>query len=215
MTTNRALFIIIILTLAGLVLSLWAYPQLPELVPSHWNFAGEVDDTMPRSAVVFILPGLILFLGLLLLYLPNIDPLRANVEQFRSTYNWFIVGESFFFLYLHILVILAGLGVKFNINYLIIPFASLLMFGIGLVLDKTKPNWFLGIRTPWTLSSPTVWEKTHRLGGLLFKLSAGVIFASLILSPEASFMILMGSILIATLVLVFYSYYSYKLEKRS
>lgn len=215
MTTNRTLIIIIILTLAGLVVSLWAYPRLPEMVPSHWNFAGEVDDTMPRNQVIFILPGLIFFLGLLLLYLPNIDPLRANVELFRKIYNWFITGASSFFLYLHILIILAGLGMKVNINYLIIPVASLMMFGIGMVLEKTKPNWFLGIRTPWTLSSPAVWEKTHRLGSLLFKLSAGVILVSLILSPTTSLLILMGTILSTAILLVFYSYYTYRADNRA
>jgi uncharacterized membrane protein len=159
MTVKRTIVVIIILVLAGLGFSLWAYPQLPEMAPSHWNFAGEVDDTMPRSTVAFLVPGVILGLGLLLLYIPNIDPLRANVERFRSIYNWFIIGASAFFLFLHILVILAGLGVKLNMTHLLIPAASIIMFKISHVLDKTKPNWFLGVCTPWTLSSLTVWKK--------------------------------------------------------
>jgi uncharacterized membrane protein len=152
-------------------------------------------------------------LGLLLLYLPNIDPLRANVEGFRSVYNKFVVGVSSFFLFLHIMIIVAGIGVAFNPIYLIVPATSLLMFGIGLLLEKTQPNWFMGIRTPWTLSSPTVWEKTHRLGSLLFKLSAGFILIGLLFSPQIAFSILIGSLLTSALVSAIYSYFAYRAEK--
>jgi uncharacterized membrane protein len=213
MTVKRTLVVLVILVLFGLGFSLWAYPQLPEMAPSHWNFAGEVDDTMPRGSVAFLMPGVILALGLLLLFIPNIDPLRANVEGFRVVYNWFILGTSAFFLFLHILVILTGLGVRFNMTHMLIPAASLGMFGIGIVLDRTKPNWFLGVRTPWTLSSPVVWDKTHRLGSRLFKLSGVVILASVFLSAEATFAILIGSILIATVVLVTYSYVAFRAEQ--
>lgn len=215
MNIKRTLVIIVLLTLTGLAVSLWAYPQLPEMVPSHWNIAGEVDDTMQRGMVAFLMPGTILFLGLLLLFLPNIDPLRANVERFRSVYNGFIAGLSVFLLYLHILIILAGLGVEFNPIYLLIPFVSLAMFGIGVFLEKIKPNWFAGIRTPWTLNSPTVWEKTHRLGSRLFKLNGVVILFGLIFSPQVAFFIMIGSILITTLVLVAYSYFAYRAEEKS
>lgn len=213
MTVNRTLVMIVLLVIAGLVISLWAYPQMPDRVPSHWNIAGEVDATMQRSTVAFLMPVISLVLGLLLLYLPNIDPLRANVEKFRSAYNWFIVAFLAYFLYLHILIILAGLGVEFNLTHLLIPAASLMMFGIALVLERTRPNWFLGIRTPWTLSSPTVWEKTHRLGSLLFKLSGAVMLIGIFLSPQAAFAIVIGSILITTLVSVIYSYFAYRAEE--
>jgi uncharacterized membrane protein len=213
MTVKRTLSIVVLLALAGLAVSLLAYPSLPPMVPSHWNAAGEVDDTMQRGVMALMMPVLILALGLLLLYIPNIDPLRSNVERFRGVYNWFIVGFSAFFLYLHILIILAGLGAKFNLTYLLVPAFSLGMFGLGLVLERTKPNWFIGIRTPWTLSSPTVWEQTHRLGSLLFKLSAGVTLIGLLFSPQAAFVVMTGSILIAALASVIYSYFAYRKEK--
>ena len=213
MTVKRTLFMVVLLALAGLAISLVAFQNLPEMVPSHWNMAGEVDDTMPRSIIAIMMPGLILFLGLLLLYIPNIDPLRANVDRFRNVYDWFIVGISAFLLYLHVLIILAGLGAEFNLTYLLIPAFSLGMFGIGLVLERTKPNWFIGIRTPWTLSSPTVWDKTHRLASLLFKLSGGITFISFLFSPQAAFVSMTGSILIAALASVIYSYFAYRQEK--
>jgi uncharacterized membrane protein len=213
MTIKRTLVVIVLLSLLGLAASLWAYPRLPDQVPSHWNIAGEVDDTMQRDTIVYLLPGLGLVLGLLLLYIPYIDPLRANVERFRSTYNWFIVGMSLFFLFLHVLTILAGLGIRFNMTDMLIPAASAMVIGIGYVLERTKPNWFLGIRTPWTLSSSTVWDKTHRLGGLLFKLSGVTMLTGLLFSQEAAFFLLMGSILITTLVTIVYSYFAYRDEQ--
>lgn len=213
MTTKTSIIFLIILTLIGLALSLWVYPKLPEMVPSHWNAAGEVDDTMSRNMITFLLPGLSLVVGLLLLYLPNIDPLRCNVERFRRVYNLFIVGFAAYLIFIHVLILLAGLGIEFNMTYLLIPPASLMMFGIGFVLEKTRPNWFLGVRTPWTLSSPVVWEKTHRLGGQLFKVSGGVMLLGLIVSPEVAFMIMIGAILLTTIVLIFYSYFAYQEEK--
>jgi uncharacterized membrane protein len=213
MTIKRTLVVIVLLSLLGLAASLWAYPRLPDQVPSHWNIAGEVDDTKQRDTIVYLLPGLGLVLGLLLLYIPYIDPLRANVERFRSTYNWFIVGMSLFFLFLHVLTILAGLGIRFNMTDMLIPAASAMVIGIGYVLERTKPNWFLGIRTPWTLSSSTVWDKTHRLGGLLFKLSGVTMLTGLLFSQEAAFFLLMGSILITTLVTIVYSYFAYRDEQ--
>jgi uncharacterized membrane protein len=211
-TTRRTFFLIVLLSVAAVAVSLWAYPRLPEMVPSHWNLQGEIDGTMPRGRMVALLPGMMLFLGLLLLFIPYIDPLRSNVERFRTTYNWFIAGMSLFFLLLHVLTILAGLGVVFNMTTVLIPAVAVVMEGIGFVLDKTKPNWFLGIRTPWTLSSPSVWEKTHRLGGFLFKVGGLVMLAGLAFSPQTGFLLIMGLILAVTIVTVVYSYFAYRAE---
>ena len=212
MTTKRTLILIVLLAVVALAVSLWAYPNLPEMVPSHWNLQGEVDGTMQRTTMVFLLPGLMLFLGLLLLFIPTIDPLRSNVERFRGAFNWFIVGMTLFFLLMHVLTILAGLGVSFNMTIVLIPAVSVVMIGIGFVLDKTKPNWFLGIRTPWTMSSPNVWEKTHRLGGLLFKIGGVVLLAGMAFSPQTGFLLMIGLILAITLVTVVYSYFAYRAE---
>ena len=212
MTTKRTLILILLLSVVALAVSLWAYPNLPEMVPSHWNLQGEVDDTMQRTTMVYMLPGLMLFLGLLLLFIPMIDPLRSNVDRFRGAYNWFIVGMTLFFLLIHVLTILAGLGVAFNMTIVLIPAVAVVMIGIGFVLDRTKPNWFLGIRTPWTLSSPNVWEKTHRLGGLLFKIGGVVMLAGMAFPPQTGFLLIMGLILGITLVTVVYSYFVYRAE---
>jgi uncharacterized membrane protein len=214
MTIKRTLIAVALLTLAGLAFSLWAYPQLPELVPSHWNIAGEVDGWMPRTTNALLVPGIMLGMGLLLVFIPNIDPLRQNVERFRTTYNWFIVGFSVYMLFIHIATTLAGLGIQFNMTYALIPAMAILFFGIGLMMDKAQPNWFIGVRTPWTLSSPTVWEKTHRLGALLFKITGGLILVGLLFPPELGFILIMVPVILTAIVTVVFSYFAFRAEQK-
>jgi len=212
MTVKRTLIVIILLTLAGLALSLWAYPRLPEQVPSHWNAAGQVDDSMPRSTAVYLLPALGLGLGLLLLYLPYIDPLHGNIERFRKVYNWFVVAFTAYMLFMHGLVIAAGLDARFNMTMMLIPVVSLLIIGAGFALERTQPNWIMGVRTPWTLTSPVVWDKTHRLAGRLFKLAGLLMLLGLLLPPAAALWLIMGLLLAASLATVVYSYIAYQAE---
>jgi uncharacterized membrane protein len=214
MTVKRTLVIVLILTLAGLAFSLWALPQLPEMVPSHWNAAGEVDDWMPRTTNALLLPGIMLVMGLLLVFIPNIDPLRQNVERFRTTYNWFIVGFSLYLLFIHVAITLAGLGIQFNMTHAIIPAVAILFFGIGIMMEKAQPNWFIGVRTPWTLSSPSVWQKTHHLGALLFKITAGWMLVSLLFPPEVGIILIMISIFLTAIVTVVYSYFAFRAEQK-
>jgi len=213
MTLRRTLAVLLLLTLAGLAFSLWAYPRLPALVPSHWNAAGEIDGYMPRAAAAVLLPAMALGLGLLLLYLPNIDPLRANVERFRRPYHWFVAGLALFLLLLHALTLLAGLGVRFNMTSLVIPITGLSLIGLGFLIERTRPNWFIGIRTPWTLTSPTVWARTHRLGARLFKLGGAAALLGLLLPPQAALLLLMALVLLLTLATVIYSYVVYREER--
>lgn len=213
MNMRRTLYAILLLTLLGAALSLWAYPRLPDMVPSHWNAAGQIDGYMPRTASLILMPAMILGVGLLLLYIPLIDPLRANVDRFRGSYNWIIVGISAFMLFMHVLTLLAGLGVRFNILYLMIPAMALLFIGMGFVVERAKPNWFIGIRTPWTLSSPTVWEKTHRLGGLLFKISGVLMLLGLLFPPEVGFYFALVPLMASAFGSVIYSYIAYRTEQ--
>ncbi len=213
MNIRRTLFFVIVLTLLGAAFSLWAAPRLPEMVPSHWNAAGQIDGYMPRTSALILMPAAILGLGLLLLYIPFIDPLRANVERFRGAYNWLIVGLSVFMLFMHVVTVLAGLGIQFNILYVLYPAMALLFVGMGFLMERAKPNWFIGIRTPWTLSSPTVWEKTHRLGSWLFKIAGVLILVGLVFPPEVGFYFAFVPLVAASLIAVIYSYVAYRAEQ--
>lgn len=211
---QKTLIVVIALVLLSVAASLVAYPRLPEVVPSHWNAAGEVDGYTSRNSSLIFVPALTLGLGLFMLYLPQIDPLRANVDKFRGAYNWAVVGFCVYMLYIHILTLLAGLGVRFNMTTMLLPVMGLLFIGIGFLIDRAKRNWFIGIRTPWTLMSDTVWAKTHRLGGLLFKIGGVVAIIAAFIPGEAGIWVMMTALLGAGFVPVIYSYFAYRAEAK-
>lgn len=215
MSTRTITLTILLIVLAGLGFSLWAGPRLPAAVPAHWNAAGQVDGYSSPAQTMYLMPAITLLVGLLLIYIPNIDPLRANVEKFRKTYHWAVLGFALYFTYLHVLILLAGLGVSYNMTYALLPAFALLFIGLGFLIERTQPNWFIGIRTPWTMSSPVVWEKTHKMGGLLFKLCGALSLVGLFFRMEIAFGIMVIPILVASFGSILYSYIVYRQEQRS
>jgi uncharacterized membrane protein len=201
--------LIAIATLVGLVL----YAQLPDPMPSHWNAAGEVDGYMSKFWGVWLMPLTTLGFALLLAAVPAIDPLKANIEKFRGLYNTFIIGFVVYMLYVYGLTLAASLGYQFNMTYMLLPVVGLLFIGISFLLEKAKRNFFIGIRTPWTLSSDEVWEKTHKLGAQTFRIGGALVIVSAFLG-ESGFWLMMIALLVAALVPVVYSYVVFaRLEK--
>jgi uncharacterized membrane protein len=213
MNTKWTIILVTIFIAVGLLASALAYPSLPVQMASHWDATGEVNGYMPKLAAVLILPGLLILLLGLLMFMPLIDPLRANIAKFRPQYNLIIVFLGGFFLYLHILTLLWNLGHEIPIGGALAPAMGILFFGIGILLKSAKPNWTFGIRTPWTLSNPVVWDRTHALGSTVFKIS-GVLITLGVLLPEYGVLLLVAIVGLASLGLVVYSYLEYrKIEK--
>ena len=146
---------------------------------------------------------------LLFLLLPKIDPMKENIERFRRYYNLFILVIIGFLFYVFILTIIWNLGYSFNIVQLLVPAFGILSYFVGILFEKTKRNWFIGIRTPWTLSSDKVWDKTHKLGSKLFKFAAALSLFGLVFSKVAFYLIIFPLILISIFLLI-YSYFEYK-----
>lgn len=186
------------------------YSSLPDQVPSHWNIQGEVDDWSSKGFFVWFYPLLTLGIYLLMFFLPRIDPLRKNYLKFAPPYFWFRTVLVLFFVLLYLYSLFAALGGQLNINYFIIPAISLLFIVIGLFLPKIKKNYFVGIRTPWTLHSEKVWDETHRIGGRFFVLAGLIALLSLLLPESLSFFVLIGGIMICVLIPVVYSYFAFK-----
>ena len=206
MSTRTTIIISLITILAATVASAAIYPRLPEMAASHWNAAGQVDGYMPRFWAAFLMP--LVSIGLLLLFLaiPAIDPLKANIAKFRSYYNAFIALIIVFMLFIHAITLAWNLGYdQFNIGNAIIPAVGLILIFAGVIMMKAKRNFFIGIRTPWTLSDDTVWEETHKLGGKLF-IAAGIITMLSVFLSERSIWIMLPAALLAGLVPVVYSY---------
>ncbi len=214
MSRKTTFFFILAFAALALLLSALAYPQLPESVPSHWNEKGEVDGYSSRAFGTLFMPLFMVGIGVLLLFVPGLDPLKANVEQFRPVYHLFILAFCGFFTYLHGLTLASGLGWDFNMTAMIMPAFGLLFILIGFMVERAKQNWFIGVRTPWTLSSVTVWDKTHKTSGMLFKV-AGLIAMSGLLFPKMSFWLMFLPILLVGFGSVLLSYIYYRQEKKA
>jgi uncharacterized membrane protein len=191
----------------------WLYPSMPERMASHWNIAGEADGTMSAFWGIFLMPIISLVMFLFLLVLPRFDPLKANVALFKNYYDGFIVAITAFFFYLYVLTLLWNLGYRFDMTRLLAPAFGLLFVFLGVLLKHAKRNWFIGIRTPWTMSSDAVWDKTHALGAKIFMAVGMLAFSGALFGTPvfvAAFVVLLCSVLF----LVLFSYFAFKKEQQ-
>jgi len=203
--------LLIILATIGVVL-LWG--KLPNPMPSHWNADGQIDGYMPKFWGVFLLPLITAGLVGLFLLLPKLDPLGANVEKFGVAFNVFIVGFTSYMLYIYGLTIYAALGNNFNMTQMLIPAMGILFIGIGFLMRTARRNFFIGIRTPWTLSSDNVWNKTHRLGGVLFMV-AGLVTLLFGGMGSLGIALMISTLAISTIVPIVYSFILWQGETKS
>jgi uncharacterized membrane protein len=206
---KKALWISLGIILLAFVLSILFYSQMPEQVASHWNSKGEVDGYMSKFWGLFLMPILSVALLFLLFYLPKIDPLKENVEKFRRYYDGFIIVLIAYLFYLHFLVILWNLGTVFNMAFMMIPAFAALFFYIGIMTEKAKRNWFIGVKTPWTLSNEKVWNKTHKLAGRLFKIAALIALVGFFFPEYAIWFFIIPVVYVAVYSII-YSYFEYQ-----
>jgi len=203
-----AILIIFIITLAT---GWFFYPQLPPVVATHWDTAGQVNGYMAKGWGVATFPIIMAFLFIIFLIIPRIDPKRENIEKFRKFFDYLTLAISFLLYYFFLLFLFWNLGVRFNFTLAIMPALSLLFWVIGMILPHTEPNWFIGIRTPWTISSKSVWKKTHAVGGRLFKAVAVLALLGIVI-PASALWLVVAPILAVTIGLVIYSYVLYERE---
>ncbi len=201
---------VVLLTFAA---SVYFYGQMPDVMASHWNERGEVDGYMPKFWALFLVPVMSAAMLLLLVAIPKIDPLKANVAKFRKHYDRFIVMLLAFMLYIHLLTIIWSTGTSFNIMQAMSPAFGILFYYCGILVANAKQNWFIGIRTPWTMSSEKVWDKTHRLGGRLFR-AAGIIACLGILAPDYAIVLVLAPMIVFMAYAVVYSYLEHQKLQR-
>ncbi len=200
------------IVLISFAIGIYIYPQLPEKVASHWNINGEVDGYTGKW-IIFLMPAISVFLFLSFLVIPRIEPKKANLEKFRKYFDNFIIVVFLFLLYLHLLVIFWNIGGSFNmVQFLSIAFA-LLFYYCGILIENAKQNWFIGIRTPWTLMNETVWNKTHKRGGKLFKIS-GILALLGVVLPNYALVFILVPVILFTIYTFAYSYFEYKKSYR-
>lgn len=204
--------VIALLLVATIAVSFQYYDAMPDYMASHWNAAGEVDGYMEKGVSLYLVPGIMLFVVLFFYIIPYIDPLRENIMKFEQYYEGFIFMIVLFLCYVHLLSLAWNLGYEFDMGRMMVPGLGVLFIYIGMMCGRCKQNWFIGIRTPWTLSSEQVWEKTHVLAEKVFIFLGALWIVLGILMPSLA-PYLIGLVVLGALYLFVYSYLEYKKEK--
>ena len=203
----------ILVSVTAVILITWVVafiyePKLPEQVPSHWNIHGEIDGYMSKPWGVYLLPTLSTAISLLLFILPSISPKGFKLDAAKKVYEIIILVMSVFMLGIMVLTFEAGLNNEIDMNQWVLVAMGLLFIILGNYLSKVPKNFFLGIRTPWTLASDKVWYKTHRLASWTFVVAGIIAVLGGILQWPFSW--LTGTVMAAAIIPVVYSLIIYK-----
>ena len=193
-------------------LSIAVFSRLPDRLPTHWGLSGEVDGWSGRTEGAFFLPAIMVGTWALLAFLPRIDPRRKNYDKFRGTYDAIVATVLGLLLLVHIAILASGLGYSVPMGRVIPMAVGAVLIVLGNLLPRARPNWFVGIRTPWTLSNDRVWERTHRLGGLLFVLTGIILIVAGLIPGVVSIGIAIAAGVLTTAVTLVYSYVAWRQE---
>ena len=209
MKARTVLILGIVLSIIAIVVGLTLEPQMPDPMAIHWDDQGQPNGYGSRFMGIWFTPLLTMGLTLILLGVPYIDPLKKNIELFRKQYYIFILIFVIFCFVIQISSLLSNLDIQINFFIPLIPVIGGFIFYLGELLEKAKQNFFIGIRTPWTLADEQVWNETHRVAGRGLKIS-GLIAVLSLAFPNSAIWIM---VLPVVLVLVFslgYSYFAYR-----
>lgn len=141
---------------------------VPDQIPIHWNLAGQVDRYAGKLEGLFLLPVVTLLVAIGLRLLPRVDPNRVRYAEFAGAFAVVRLTVTGALAGIYGVIVLVALGVQLNVGLLVNVLVGLLLVVIGAIMDRLRPNWFVGIRTPWTLSSEESWTATHRAGKWVF-----------------------------------------------
>lgn len=209
MTRGVWLLLGLALVLVAVALSFWAYPQLPDRVATHWDLNGNANGYSSRFGAVALLPIIAAFAWLLMVVLPLISPRGFRLDQSANAFYEINLAIIAVFVALNFFLFRAEIaGTAPSTAVIFAPIGVLLVI-VGNLIGKFKKNFFVGIRTPWTLASDEVWLRTNRLGGRLMVVGGLVIVA---LSSFASWAVgaLIAVVVIVAFVPIVYSYVLYK-----
>ncbi len=191
----------------AILMGLW-YSELPDPMPSHWNAKGEVDGFMDKDKNVALLLGLPLFCWGLMKLIPVISPKGFRTDEFSETVNILQVALVVFMSLIGVAVMLEARNFGLDMTNYVVVAVGMLLVVLGNYLGKVRKNFFIGIRTPWTLASDEVWSKTHRLGGWMFVLAGIVLALSGVFGINE--IVMAGTIIIAAVIPIAYSFILYQ-----
>lgn len=209
MTTRRALTLSALLFAGASLYAIAIYSSLPETVPTHWNLEGKIDGYGPKWTAFLFGPGLIALMTLLMVVLPRVSPRKFEPEPL-GVFNYLMVLVNGFMLGMQVITTQAALGASFPVDRVIMVAVFLLFSVIGNVMGKMKRNFWMGVRTPWTLADERVWTITHRAAARLWTIGgvAGA-FAAVVGAPPVLLVGMLGAMGLWPIV---HSYLVYRSE---
>lgn len=189
--------------IAGIIL----YPYLPDIIPTHWGFEGEANGWGPKTWSVWLLPGMGLIMMILFPVLQKLDPKSQNYEDFRK--SWTIIQTTILGMLFYIFAVTMFVTMRPEYGHLV---GRLFFFGTGLMfvilgnyMGKVRQNYFVGLKTPWTLNDPEIWQKSQRVAGWAFVLCGLVGLVESLLWIAAPY-VFFGSVALMVIVPIAYSY---------
>lgn len=201
---------LLVVLLADLGFGVWALPRLPERVPIHWNLAGEADRLGAAWPHAVVPPLVGLACWALVLLFPLADPLRKNYARFPGTLKlvrWLLPLMS---VAVHAAVTLSGLGLPIDHGATVRAVVAVFFVVLGNSMAKLRHNWFVGIRTPWTIASEEVWTRTHRLAAPIWVAGGLVQLVGAFLPGTAGEAAFAVSLAAMVLVPIGYSYLAFR-----
>ncbi len=202
----------IFLVFFSFIIGLYMYNVVPDQMPSHWNASGEADSYAPKAVVLFVIPALLLVLYLIMTFITRIEIYKENVKKSDVPYFRFRLAFVVFMFSLYIVTMIQVFR-PFPMSYFIIPAMSFLFLFVSHLLKNIKRNFFIGFRTPWTISSEKVWNATNKAASRFFFVYSFVILIGLLFQYIAIVVILL-TLLVGIAWLTYYSYKLYKIENK-
>lgn len=203
----------ILILVLSILISILFYRYLPDSMASHWNGEGIVDGYSSKLFNVLFFPLLNIFLFILFIYIPKIDPKWKSIRLFEGKFNLFISSMFVFMVLLQLNVYLWNIGIMIPMGVVMPILMGGLFIVVSILVKDAKQNYTIGIRTPWTLHSERVWDKTHALGAKFF-LGSGILSILSALIPKYSIWIVLSSVILSTIFLFVYSYIEFKKEEK-
>lgn len=208
--------LVVAATIGSFVVYQTSYDRLPEQIPIHWNIHGEPDGFVAKdnTFMVFALgPLAMALLTALGAALPWLSPKRFEVRAFRETADFVVMLAVALIGFIDAVSLWGALDPAFPQGKVLIAGMFLFLGLVGNVLGRVRRNFYIGIRTPWTLADGTVWDRTHRLGAWLLTATGAVGFVAVLLGvpPWLCFVVLMAAVLVPAV----YSLVLYKRLERA
>lgn len=164
MKSRKYYLVSLLVTALVAMADVWAYPRMPDTVATHWNLQGVANGWGPKWVLFLVGPALMVVLMLLMRALPWLSPKNFEVDTFRVTYLQIMVILVCIAGYLQLVLLWVALGHAMNVGRAVVGGVCLLYLSVGNLMAKVRRNFYVGIRTPWTLANERVWNATHRFG---------------------------------------------------